>query len=87
LLFGIGAMVGESSILANAGSHLGALHDDHAYIQGYSHRLLHKLSLANGGLRLQRQGMLSISDKIGLGLKLDNDILNKITMYKETIRL
>ena len=83
--FYIGAMVGETPILAAAGSHFGTVHADHLCIQGYSHQALHGISCFSGGSRIQRKGRLVVSEDVGLGVSARWKRLDQVTLKKETI--
>lgn len=79
LSFAIGAMVGESGILATAGSHLGTAFPDYQMIQGHSHPFLHKNSLVKGTPHMERGGVLNVSSKYGLGVEINSEVLQRIT--------
>lgn len=92
LPFALGAMVGETPILATAGAHFGAAHPDRLYIQGFSHRLLHGVRFAGGEPALRR-GRLTVPaeaaerDVGGLGLTIDSARLAAITVHGEEVTL
>jgi L-alanine-DL-glutamate epimerase-like enolase superfamily enzyme len=84
--FGIGAMVGESPILAAAGYFFGCAHPGHLYIQGYSHRILHGSTFTLGG-PLMKRGKVSSKEKgPGMGLTLDPNALEGLTLSKKTLK-
>jgi L-Ala-D/L-Glu epimerase len=84
LAFAIGAMVGETPILATAGAHFAAFHRNHLYVQGFSHRLLHGKRFANGEPSIRRGGKLEINKTLpGLGLQVDDSKLDAITIRRE----
>jgi muconate cycloisomerase len=86
LKFGIGAMVGESPILAAAGYFFGCAHPDRLYIQGYSHRLLHGSSFTEGGPAM-KHGRVSASEKTpGLGVTVDQTVLERLTINKRILK-
>ncbi|MCH5375814.1 MAG: hypothetical protein JJ992_17720 [Planctomycetes bacterium] len=88
LRFAFGAMVGETPILATAGAHFAALHRDHLYVQGFSHRLLHGRRFVRGEPPMRRGGQLGIDDlRHGLGLQLDEAKMDALTIRRETFRL
>jgi len=85
LKFGIGAMVGESPILAAAGYFFGCAHPDRLYIQGYSHRILHGSSFTEGGPAMKR-GRVSATEKTpGLGVTVDQTALERLTISKRIL--
>lgn len=87
LRFAFGAMVGETPILASAGAHFAALHRDHLYVQGFSHRLLHGQRFAHGEPSIHRGGRLEIDDsKSGLGLNIDAKSLDALTIRREVFQ-
>lgn len=75
LSFSLGAMVGESPILANAGTAFGATVRDQLYIQGHSHRLLHGVRFVEGGPTLGRRGICLPNVGPGAGLRLSRQAL------------
>ncbi len=83
--FYVGAMVGESAILASAGSHFGTAHPDHLHMQGHSHRALHRVAVASGGPTLRRGGRLQVTDAPGLGVRLHQRTLDKLTTMKRMV--
>jgi L-alanine-DL-glutamate epimerase-like enolase superfamily enzyme len=85
LRFSFGAMVGETPILATAGSHFGAAHQDHLYIQGYSHRLLHRTRFVRGEPSTRRGGRVRLVAAEGLGLQIDPRKLDTVTAFRQTI--
>ena len=85
--FYIGAMVGETSTLATAGAHFGAVHSDHLCIQGHSHKALHGLSYFAGGSQVKRNGKLILPDDSGLGVTARSKRLDRVTVKKEVIQL
>jgi L-alanine-DL-glutamate epimerase-like enolase superfamily enzyme len=81
-------MVGETPILATAGAHFAALHRDHLYVQGFSHRLLHGRRFASGEPPIRRRGKLEIGDvRHGLGLQVDEQSLDALTIRREAFQL
>ncbi len=85
--FALGAMVGETPILATAGAHFGAAHAERLYIQGYSHKLLHGRRFVSGEPALRR-GRLKVTDDVaGLGLTLDPERLDAVTVHREQVTL
>ena len=88
LRFAFGAMVGETPILATAGAHFAALHRDHLYVQGFSHRILHGQRFASGEPSLRRGGRLEFGGHSpGLGLDIDAQTLDTLTIRRETFQL
>jgi L-alanine-DL-glutamate epimerase-like enolase superfamily enzyme len=88
LRFAFGAMVGETPILATAGAHFAAVHRDHLYVQGFSHRLLHGKRFARGEPSIRRGGRLEVGNiRPGLGLHIDQQSLNALTIRRETFQL
>jgi len=85
LRFYIGAMVGESAILASAGSSFGSVHAEHLLIQGHSHRALHGKKTIKGGPRLRHGGKLRLNNAAGLGIFPNPKALDALTIEKETI--
>ena len=80
--FAVAAMVGETPILASAGAHFAA-HTEAIgaaprYVQGYSHRLLHRTRFAAGEPKLRR-ATATLSARPGLGLTVDESLLDAIT--------
>lgn len=87
LRFAFGAMVGETPILATAGAHFAALHRDHLYVQGFSHRLLHGKRFASGEPSIRRRGLLRIGDNdLGLGVEVNEKSLDALTIHCEKLR-
>lgn len=86
LKFGIGAMVGESPILASAGYFFGCAHPDRLYIQGYSHRILHGSSFTEGGPVMKRGRVSATENTPGLGVAIDQAALERLTINKRTLR-
>jgi len=86
LKFALGAMVGETPILATAGAHFALVHKDHLYVQGFSHRLLHGKRFASGEPSMRR-GQVLIADRPGLGLQIDKPKLDALTLRQETVEL
>lgn len=88
LRFALGAMVGETPILATAGAHFAAVHRDHLYVQGFSHKLLHGKRFATGEPSMQRGGKLVMSHpQPGLGIQVDLKRLDALTLRRETVQL
>ncbi|MEM8668364.1 MAG: enolase C-terminal domain-like protein [Planctomycetota bacterium] len=88
LRFAFGAMVGETPILATAGAHFAALHRDHLYVQGFSHRLLHGQRFAHGEPAICRGGRLEFDNHgHGLSLDVDGERLDALTIRRETFWL
>lgn len=86
LQFALGAMVGETPILATAGAHFAAAHREHLYVQGYSHRLLHARSFVTNAPRFRRsQVSFAAPLESGAGLRLDVRKLDAITQAKKRI--
>jgi muconate cycloisomerase len=85
LKFGIGAMVGESPILAAAGYFFGCAHPDRLYMQGYSHRILHSSSFTEGGPVMKR-GRVSATERTpGLGITVDQAAIERLTINKRIL--
>ena len=83
LRFALGAMVGETPILATAGAHFAALHRDHLYVQGFSHRLLHRRRFVSGEPAIRRGGKLEIDGiREGLGLQVNEQSLDALTINR-----
>lgn len=88
LRFALGAMVGETPILATAGAHFATVHRDHLYVQGFSHRLLHARRFVRGEPAMRSQGKLDIHRSLsGLGLRVDQKSLDALTLRREVYRL
>jgi len=88
LRFAFGAMVGETPILATAGAHFAALHRDHLYVQGFSHRLLHRRRFVTGEPPMRRGGRVTMdAGRPGLGLHVDRDRLDALTIRMEKHQL
>ena len=81
----IGAMVGETAILATAGSQFGSVFSDHILIQGYSHGALHRRQITTGGPRLQLGGRLPVGQSPGLGISLKPGALDHVTRKKDLL--
>ncbi|MBN2685033.1 MAG: hypothetical protein JXR40_07125 [Pontiellaceae bacterium] len=84
--FYVGAMVGESAILATAGSQFGSVHADHLLIQGHSHRALHRRKIAAGEPRLHLGGTLKLGEPIGLGVSLNQHTLDQMTQKIDVLK-
>jgi len=84
--FYIGAMVGESAILATAGSSLGAVYADHLLIQGHSHGALHRKKIMKGGMKMRWGGRVKIMDSVGLGVRRNHRILDAFTLKQMTLK-
>lgn len=80
--FYIGAMVGETPVLATAGAHLGSVHADHLCIQGHSHRALHRTQSFSGAPALKANGKLKLTDQVGLGVWAHRGRLERLTLNK-----
>ena len=78
LSFSLGAMVGESPVLATAGTAFGAKQREHLYIQGHSHRVLHGARFVGGGPRLRRGGKCTPTSGTGAGLRLNRAALTSL---------
>jgi len=88
MAYGVCAMVGETGILATHGSHFAQVHNNYSMLQGHSHRPLHKGRLTIGEPGLERGGRLVLnSSRSGLGLKLNQQLLNNWTIQKQVISL
>ena len=85
LRFALGAMVGETPILAAAGAHFAAAHRDHLYVQGYSHRLLHAHSFVRNAPRFHRNQVSFVAPRPGLGLRLEPRKLDAISQTTQRI--
>lgn len=85
--FSLGAMVGESPILATAGANWAASHPEHLYVQGHSHRLLHGQRFVDGCSPLRRRGIYEPSSAIGSGLTLNRDALERVVKQRRKIRI
>lgn len=85
--FSLGAMVGESPILAAAGAAWASSHSQHLYVQGHSHRLLHGERFVDGCPALQRRGILAANASPGSGLTLHRDSLEQIVKERHKIRI
>lgn len=87
LKFSICAMVAESPILANFGSHFGCINNKYEYIQGHSHKALHSKSFTKGGGNLTRHAKVKLNHSLpGLGIEVNDNKLKKITKYLEVIK-
>ena len=88
LPFGLGAMVGETPILATAGAHFAALHRDHLYVQGFSHRLLHGKKFMYDEPTIRRGGKLIMdTTRTGLGLSVNRRMLESLTIQSKIRRI
>lgn len=88
LRFSIGAMVGETPILATAGANFAAANRDHQYVQGFSHRLLHARRFVRGEAKMRRGGSLCIGERTcGLDLEVDQRRLDALTLRCESYQL
>lgn len=87
LSFSLGAMVGESPILANAGTAFGASLREHLYIQGHSHRLLHGVRFVEGCPRLGRRGVCVPNTGPGAGLRLNREALEPMIQERMSFQL
>ena len=88
LPFGLGAMVGENLIFATAGAHFAALHCDHLYAQGFSHRLLHGKKFMYDGPTIRRGGKLIMdTTRTGLGLSVNMRMLESLKIQSKTRRI
>ena len=85
--FSLGAMVGESPVLAAAGAAWAASQPNHLYVQGHSHRLLHGSRFIEGCPPLQRSGKFYANRAIGSGLRLDSTALAKIVGRRQTVKI
>ena len=85
--YGIGAMVGETAILASAGYFFGCKFSDALFMQGFSHKLLHKGSVARENIKF-RGPLAQISNpaKYGLGLDIDVKSLSKFILKKNVVK-
>ena len=81
----IGAMVGETAVLATAGSHFGSVHSDHLLIQGHSHGALHRYKMAEGGSHLHLGGSLAVGPSDGLGVTLNQRALDRVTQTRNVL--
>jgi len=86
LRFYIGAMVGESPVLATMGSHFAAVHTDHLAVQGHSHKILHRGSMTRGEPRMRRGGVLELRPEPGLGIELIPQALDAFTEHRSVVR-
>ena len=85
--FSVGAMVGESPILAAAGAAWASSHPEHLYVQGHSHRLLHGKRFVDGCPKLQRRGIFEAESAPGSGLSLDRNALEQLVAERHNIRI
>lgn len=86
LEYAFGAMVGETPILANLGSHFGYINSGHNYIQGHSHKALHTDHFTEGGSDLKRGGKVHLNLLLpGTGVIIDDKKLLKLTKTKEEV--
>lgn len=84
--YGFGAMVGETAILASAGYFLGCAYPDNLFVQGFSHKLLHKKNIAVENVVLKRAFVrLLDSSKYGLGLQLNVDAITNFQQKKHVV--
>ncbi len=83
LSFSLGAMVGESPILAAAGAAWGESQPEHLYIQGHSHRVLHGKRFITGCPPLGRGGNCIPNQRPGSGLKIEYASLDKIVRKRQ----
>ena len=86
LRYSVAAMVGESPILATAGANFAVASESRhgiapEYVQGYSHGLLHKIRFAFGEQKLKRASV-QLDNSLGLGLRIDSNKLDSITVQK-----
>ena len=87
LSFSLCAMVGESPILANAGTAFGASMRERLYMQGHSHRLLHGASFVEGCPSLKRGGLCQPNTGHGAGLHLNRMALEPLITERITLSL
>lgn len=80
LSIGVGAMVGETPILATAGTHFAAAFPQRRFVQGHSHGLLHGKRFVTGEPTMRKARISPNSDKPGLGLHLDERKLDQLTV-------
>lgn len=85
LSYSLGAMVGESPILATAGAAWAASQPEHLYIQGHSHRVLHGVRFVEGCPPLRRGGNYHPNQRPGSGLRIDHVALNKVVQKRQWI--
>ena len=85
LAFSLGAMVGESPILAAAGAAWAASQPEHLYIQGHSHRVLHRIRFVEGCPPLGRRGTYTPNQRPGSGLQIDHAALDKVVRKRQRI--
>ena len=84
--YGFGAMVGETAILSSASYFLGCAHPDNLFVQGFSHKLLHKKNIATENIELKRAFVqLSDSDKYGLGVHLNRAAITDFLQKKHIV--
>jgi L-Ala-D/L-Glu epimerase len=85
---GLGAMVGESPFLATIGSHFGAAHPNHRYIQGHSHRVLHRVRIGSSEPKMAYGGKMHLESNVqGTGVVLCAEVLDKLTTNRKLIIL
>ncbi len=82
--YSIGAMVGESPVLAAAGYYLGCTKPAHRWIQGFSHRILHGRTITRGGPRMKRGQVYPCKDD-GLGLTIRPNSLDSVTITQKIV--
>ncbi len=82
LQFGIGAMVGESPILAMAGAHFATANPGYLYLQGFSHGLLHKMKFMKPSPSLRPGGKFHLMKYAQQRLDICSSILKKITLQE-----
>ena len=87
MAIGLGAMVGESPVLATIGSHFGAAHPTHRYIQGHSHRVLHRCRIAEGEPSMKRGAEIRLQDVPGTGVRIINQALQRVITATIEIQL
>ncbi len=86
LHYSVGAMVGETPILAVAGAHFAAAHPARLYLQGYSHRLLHRTRFVRGEPPIRRGRLTVPAGQCGLGLTLDTKQLDAVTTAHQLVK-
>jgi len=86
LEFYVGAMVGESPVLATAGSHFASVHADYLEVQGHSHKILHRGSLTRGEPPMRRGGVVTLRRGAGLGLEVIPSRLDRVTTHRIELR-
>ncbi len=81
----VSCQVGETAILSCAGRHLARLTPNLRYLEGSFDRYLLKENISTEDISFGYGGKADMLDKPGLGIDIDHDKLDKITLNKITV--